>query len=102
MICKDCGAALSDTTPLCIMCGAYQEQATRPRQVPTMRVGSLVVEYSSGRAPSGEWFALGSVHEDPRGVLRPASILVGTGRSHDVALDSLRDELERLSGGDQP
>lgn len=97
MICWDCGAALSETAQICMVCGAYQEHSVHLALAPTMRAGGLIAEYSSGKAPSGEWFALGSVHESALGTLRPATILVGAGTSHDTALDSLRQELVRVA-----
>jgi hypothetical protein len=71
---------------ICMACGLYLDPATRPAHAPTLREGALVAEYTAGQAPSGEWFALGSVRGDPGGMLRPALIMVGAGVSHDTAV----------------
>jgi len=97
MNCWDCEAALSETAQICMVCGAYQAHSIRPALAPTIQAGALVAEYTAGKAPSGEWYALGSVHESALGTLRPATILVGAGASHDTALDSLRQELARVA-----
>jgi len=67
---------------------------SQSRDTPTIEAGIIEVEYSSGRAPSGEWFAIGSVFSRPIPLLHPASIIVGTGMSATAAVDSLRKQVE--------
>lgn len=60
----------------------------------TLRTARLRVEYSTCRAPSGEWFALGTVHISPRPT-GPAWLIVGEGTSLGSAIDGLRSSVVR-------
>ena len=51
------------------------------REIPILRTQGLFAEYTTGRAPSGEWFALGTVRSETPLPSPPAWILVGTGHS---------------------
>ncbi|HEX5165893.1 MAG TPA: hypothetical protein VFV93_10900, partial [Thermomicrobiales bacterium] len=55
--------------------------ATELRNVRILRSKGLLAEYTTGQAPSGEWFALGSVRSELPLTSPPAWILVGTGGS---------------------
>jgi hypothetical protein len=68
--------------------------ATPLREVPVLRTQGLLAEYTTGRAPSGEWFALGTVRSEIPLPSPPAWILVGTGRSAEDAVGGLLIELE--------
>lgn len=68
--------------------------ATELHTIPVLRTQGLLAEYTTGQAPSGEWFALGSVRSEIPLSSPPAWILVGTGRSAADAVDGLRIELE--------
>ncbi len=58
----------------------------------TLRTARLQVEYTTCRAPSGEWYALGTVHSTPRPA-GPAWLLVGEGTSLGSAIDGLRSNI---------
>ena len=64
------------------------------RNAPVLRTRGLLAEYTTGQAPSGEWFALGSVRSELTLPNPPAWILVGTGRSAEDAVGGLLTELE--------
>ena len=68
--------------------------ATELRNARILRTHGLLAEYTTGQAPSGEWFALGSVRSEIALTSPPAWILVGTGRSVDDAVGGLMIELE--------
>jgi hypothetical protein len=68
--------------------------ATELREVPVLRTQGLLAEYTTGQAPSGEWFALGTVRSEIPLPSPPAWILVGTGRSAEDAVGGLLLELE--------
>ncbi len=69
-------------------------EATELRTARILRTRGLLAEYTTGRAPSGEWFALGSVRGEPPVSAPPAWILVGTGPSAEDAVGGLLIELE--------
>lgn len=52
------------------------------------------IEYSSGRTPSGEWFAIGSVYVRPTPRLHPAWIVVGYGANAAAAVADLRQQVD--------
>jgi hypothetical protein len=54
-----------------------------------------LAEYSVGRCPSGEWFAVGTVREENTPGSHPAWLIVGTGASQEAAVANLADRLER-------
>jgi hypothetical protein len=64
------------------------------RNARILRTRGLQAEYTTGQAPSGEWFALGSVRSDVSLITPPAWILVGTGSSAEDAVGGLMIELE--------
>lgn len=64
----------------------------QPGQV--LRTMGLFAEYSTGQAPSGEWFALGTVRSEEPGLDRPAWMLVGTGETPDAAVNTLLKNME--------
>ena len=64
------------------------------RNARILRTRGLLAEYTTGQAPSGEWFALGSVRSETPLITPPAWILVGTGRSAEDAVGGLMLELE--------
>lgn len=64
------------------------------RNARIIRTRGLLAEYTTGQAPSGEWFALGSVRSEMTLPSPPAWILVGTGRSAEDAVGGLLMELE--------
>jgi hypothetical protein len=68
--------------------------ATELRGPRVLRTAGLLAEYTTGQAPSGEWFALGSVRREQTLPGQPAWILVGTGSSSDDAVGGLLLELE--------
>lgn len=68
--------------------------ATELRNARILRTQGLLAEYTTGQAPSGEWFALGSVRSELPLTSPPAWILVGTGRSAEDAIGGLMIELE--------
>ena len=68
--------------------------ATELREIPILRTRGLLAEYTTGQAPSGEWFALGSVRSEIPLPGPPAWILVGTGQSPEDAIGGLLLELE--------
>ncbi len=68
--------------------------ATELRNARILRTRGLLAEYTTGQAPSGEWFALGSVRSELTLPSPPALILVGTGRSAEDAVGGLMIELE--------
>lgn len=55
----------------------------------TLKTAHLNVEYTTCRAPSGEWFALGTVRTLTRSA-GPAWIIVGEGATLGTAIDGLR------------
>ena len=59
-----------------------------------VRTSGLLAEYTVGKAPSGEWFAYGSVRSEHDDVQYPAWTVVGTGLTPEAAEDGLRDRLE--------
>jgi hypothetical protein len=59
-----------------------------------LRTRGLFAEYSTGHAPSGEWFALGTVRSESPGRNQPAWMLVGTGESADAAVSTLLRQME--------
>lgn len=65
-----------------------------PRTARILRTKGLLAEYTTGQAPSGEWFALGTVRSEVKLAFPPAMILVGTGSSADDAVGGLLLELE--------
>ena len=71
-----------------------ESRATELRNVPILRTAGLLAEYTTGQAPWGEWFALGSVRSEQTLPGQPAWILVGTGSSADAAVGGLLLELE--------
>lgn len=72
--------------------------ATELRNARILRTRGLLAEYSTGQAPSGEWFALGSVRSEVPLMGPPAWILVGTGPSAEDAVGGLMRELETEAG----
>lgn len=64
------------------------------RNARILRTRGLLAEYTTGQAPSGEWFALGSVRSELSLPNPPAWILVGTGGSVEDAVGGLLIELE--------
>jgi hypothetical protein len=64
------------------------------RNVRILQSRGLLAEYTTGQAPSGEWFALGSVRSEVPLTTPPAWILVGTGPSAEEAVGGLMLELE--------
>ncbi len=68
--------------------------ATELRNARILRTRGLLAEYTTGQAPSGEWFALGSVRSELPLQQPPAWILVGTGLSAEDAVGGLLIELE--------
>ncbi|MGE3845148.1 MAG: hypothetical protein AB7I50_26610 [Vicinamibacterales bacterium] len=68
--------------------------ATQLHNARTLRSKGLLAEYTTGQAPSGEWFALGSVRSELPLTSPPAWILVGTGRSVEDAVSGLLTQLE--------
>ena len=68
--------------------------ATELRNARILRTEGLLAEYTTGQAPSGEWFALGSVRSEVPLLSPPAWILVGTGRSAEDAVGGLMIELQ--------
>ena len=64
------------------------------RSARILRTRGLLAEYTTGQAPSGEWFALGSVRSEMSLAGSPAWILVGTGPSAEDAVGGLMIELE--------
>jgi hypothetical protein len=63
------------------------------RRAPVIEANGLVAEYSTGRTPTGEWFALGTIVRE-RGVrTMPAWVVAGTGASKEEALNSLKLEI---------
>lgn len=59
-----------------------------------LRTKGLLAEYSTGRSPSGEWFALGTVRSELPGRDQPAWMLVGTGETADDAVSTLQRQME--------
>ncbi|HUG14625.1 MAG TPA: hypothetical protein VMM78_06360 [Thermomicrobiales bacterium] len=59
-----------------------------------LRTNGLLAEYSIGRAPSGEWFALGAIRSELPGRDQPAWLLVGAGASADAAVSTLLQQME--------
>ena len=68
--------------------------ATELRTARILRTRGLLAEYTTGQAPSGEWFALGTVRSEIAIPSPPAWILVGTGPSAEDAVGGLMAELE--------
>lgn len=95
MICSRCGTAISILSSYCPNCGNEMRPEDSHETSPILQVGRLTAEYSAGQAPSGEWFALGSLYIDEIPNVIPATILVGTGGSHDGAVADLHQEVER-------
>jgi hypothetical protein len=85
-------------TTYCPNCGARQAVEGASTPAPVLQFGRLTAEYSAVKAPSGEWFALGSLYLEAIPNVIPATILVGTGVSPEGALADLRQELEREAG----
>jgi hypothetical protein len=71
-----------------------EQRATELRAAQILRTRGLLAEYTTGQAPSGEWFALGSVRSELPLTSPPAWILVGTGRSVEDAVSGLLTQLE--------
>lgn len=65
-----------------------------PQSVRIVRTSGLLAEYTIGKAPSGEWFAFGSVRSEHDGVQYPAWTVVGTGMTPEAAVAVLQAELE--------
>lgn len=65
-----------------------------PQGVHVVRTCGLLAEYTIGKAPSGEWFAYGSVRSEHDGVQYPAWTVVGTGLTPEAAVIVLQTELE--------
>lgn len=63
-------------------------------QSQTLRSGRLTAEYSTGRTPTGDYFALGTIRGDEDAPLRPAWVIIGTGLSEEDAIRHLTRELE--------
>lgn len=59
-----------------------------------LRTQGLLAEYTTGQAPSGEWFALGTVRHEVSDRRQPAWMLVGTGRTVEDAISRLLSEME--------
>jgi hypothetical protein len=97
MTCQHCGTALLTGMRFCHHCGEWQHHDPERQSAPVLQIGTLTAEYSAGMTPAGEWFALGSLYIDDVSNQIPATILVGTGRSPESAVDSLRAELERTA-----
>lgn len=68
--------------------------ATELHNAQILRTKGLLAEYTTGRSPSGEWFALGTVRSELPLSSPPAWILVGTGNSVEDAVGGLKIELE--------
>jgi hypothetical protein len=62
-----------------------------------LRTNGLLAEYSTAQAPSGEWFALGSVRPEDGSRRQPAWMLVGTGNTVEDAVSRLLTEMERAA-----
>ena len=71
-----------------------QPGATELRDAPILRTKGLLAEYTTGQAPSGEWFALGTVRGETFRLKEPAWLLVGMGPSREDAVANLADRLE--------
>lgn len=71
-----------------------EREAAELRTPRVLRTNGLFAEYTMGRAPSGEWFALGSVRSEQPLALRPAWVIVGTGSTAEDAVGRLQSELE--------
>jgi hypothetical protein len=97
MTCQHCGSALTAGMRFCPHCGAWQHHDPELEPAPVLQIGKLTAEYTAGMTPSGEWFALGSIYVDEAPNVVPATILVGTGRSPESAVDDLRAELQRTA-----
>lgn len=65
-----------------------------PDGVNVIRTHGLLAEYTVGKAPSGEWFAYGSIRSEHDGVQYPAWTIIGTGLTPEAAVAVLRDELD--------
>ena len=65
------------------------------RVAPVVRTKGLLAEYTTGMRPSGEWFALGTIHSEHVTIKHPAWVIVGMGQSRDDAIASLTDRLEQ-------
>ena len=79
---------MTDTEP------TSEAGAKELRNARILRTRGLLAEYTTGQAPSGEWFALGSVRSEVPLLGPPAWILVGTGSSAADAVGGLMIELE--------
>jgi hypothetical protein len=79
-----------------------EKLATELKETRILRTKGLLAEYTTGQAPSGEWFALGTVRSELPLVSPPAWVLVGTGSSAEDAIGGLMIKLEseaqRISG----
>jgi hypothetical protein len=64
------------------------------RTTAILRSKGFFAEYTTGQAPSGEWFALGSVRSEMDRLVPPGLLLVGVGTSPEDAIGGLLSELE--------
>jgi hypothetical protein len=63
------------------------------RRAPVIQVEDLSAEYSVGRRPAGDWFALGTVRGESVITSSSAWLVVGTGTSEDAAIEHLTVQL---------
>lgn len=70
-------------------------EATTLQPDRVIRTSGLLAEYTTGQAPSGEWFALGSVRVEIETRRHPAWMIVGTGETVEDAVSGLLTQLER-------
>lgn len=70
-------------------------EATMLQPDRVIRTSGLLAEYTTGQAPSGEWFALGSVRAEIDTERQPAWMIVGTGETVEDAVSGLLSQLER-------
>lgn len=73
-------------------------EAQRERLVSVVRIGSVSAEYSTGRRPSGEWFALATLDAPTAAGFGPVRLTVATAASPEEAVQRLtqRIKLEAL------
>jgi hypothetical protein len=63
------------------------------REIPSIEVSGWKAEYSTGRTPTGEWFALGTITHSGEKRAMPAWVVVGTGTTVDEAVSNLTLEV---------
>jgi hypothetical protein len=73
------------------------EEATSLQSDRVLRMRGLLAEFSTGQAPSGEWFALGTVRAEDEVRRQPAWMLVGTGKTVEDAVSRLLNEMEHAA-----